>query len=135
MLLKIIKQKREDERKQMRAEAAKKAGIAFAVGSVIGTVTALFTAPKSGKELRKDVKNTAVAGADKVKEGAEVLAVKTAEAFEDTVEFGKSVKSKIQTISKKKPIEQIESDLEDTIEEASDLVEDAAEALEDEIKE
>ncbi len=131
MLLKIIKQKREEERKQMKAEAAKKAGIAFAVGSAIGTIAALFTAPKSGKELRKDVKTTAAAGADKVKEGAEVLAVKTAEALEETVEFGKNMKSKIQTINKKKPVDQVKEKIEDMEESAKDAVEDVAEAAEE----
>ncbi|MBM7561025.1 YtxH domain-containing protein [Fusibacter tunisiensis] len=140
MLLNPFKQKREEEMKQMKADAAKKAGFAFVVGSAIGTVAALFTAPKSGKELRKDVKDTAVAGADKVKEGAEVLAVKTAEALEETVEFGKNVKTKFHNINKKEPVDKVkdkidavEDSAKDAVEDAADVAEDAAEAVDEKI--
>ena len=40
--------------------------ISFAAGSLVGVGAALLLAPKSGKELRKDIKNLAVEARDKV---------------------------------------------------------------------
>ena len=45
-------------------------GLAFTVGAVAAATLALFTAPKSGKEMRQDVK-------DKVEEGAKLAQAKT----------------------------------------------------------
>ncbi len=142
MLFNKFKIKREEELKQMKVDAVKKAGFAFMVGSAIGTITALFNAPKSGKELRKDVSKTIETGADKVKEGAEYVVVKTTEAIEDTVDFGKNLKDKLplgknkdsladQAIDK---IEEAEKGASDLIEEASEKAVDAIIKAEEKIK-
>lgn len=95
MLFKNARLKREEEIRQLKAEGAKKAGIAFAVGSALAAVVTIFTTPKSGKEMREDVSKKVEEGADLVKEKGELLAVKTAEMLEDTVEKGKSIKDKV----------------------------------------
>lgn len=100
MLFKRAKLKREEEMKKMKADAAKKAGIAFVAGSAIAAVVTLFTAPKSGKEMRQDVANKVEEGADKIKEHGEFLVVKTAEVMDSAIETGKRVKEKFT--SKKK---------------------------------
>lgn len=142
MLLNKIKQKREEELKQMKVEAVKKAGFAFMIGSAIGTITALFTAPKSGKELRKDVSKTIETGTEKVKEGAEYVVVKAAEAIEDTVDFGKNLKDMLPKGKKKDSfadkaidkIENAEDSVEDFAQEASEIAIGFVETIEDDIK-
>lgn len=94
MLFKSARLKREEEMKKMKADAAKKAGIAFVAGSAIAAVVTLFTAPKSGKEMRQDVANKVEEGADKIKEHGEYLVVKTAEVMDSAIETGKRVKEK-----------------------------------------
>lgn len=142
MLLNKIKQKREEELKQMKVDAVKKAGFAFVIGSAIGTITALFTAPKSGKELRKDVSKTIETGTEKVKEGAEYVVVKTAEAIEDTVDFGKNLKDKLPLGKKKDTladkaidsIEKAEDNIEDFVEDASEIAVGFVETVEEEVE-
>lgn len=94
MLFKRAKLKREEEIRQLKADAAKKAGFAFLAGSLIAAVVTLFTAPKSGKEMRADVAEKMECGADKLKEKGEYLVIKTAEVMDATLEKGKQVKDK-----------------------------------------
>lgn len=134
MLLNKFKIKREEELKQMKVDAVKKAGFAFVIGSAIGTITALFTAPKSGKELRKDVSKTVETGTEKVKEGAEYVVVKTTEAIEDTIDFGKNLKDKLPISKKKESMaDQVIDKIEEAEKGASDLIEEASEKAVDAI--
>lgn len=52
-LLELLNEKKERERRQKKIDAAKK----FAFGSIIGAITGIMLAPKSGKETRQDIAN------------------------------------------------------------------------------
>ena len=66
--------------------------ISFAVGGLMGAGAALLLAPKSGKDLRKDIKNMASETRDKVvatvEKGRELVVENTA-AVKNAVEAGK----------------------------------------------
>ena len=66
--------------------------ISFAVGGLVGAGAALLLAPKSGKDLRKDIKNMASETRDKivatVEKGRELVVENTA-AVKNAVEAGK----------------------------------------------
>lgn len=51
--------KREAEKAKKR-EIVKKFGLGAVVGTMIGSVTGILFAPKSGKETRKDISDTAI---------------------------------------------------------------------------
>lgn len=67
--------------------------ISFAVGGLVGAGAALMLAPKSGKELRKDIKNLATDTREKIattiEQGKELYAEGTA-AVKHVVEAGKA---------------------------------------------
>lgn len=67
--------------------------VSFAVGGLVGAGVALLLAPKSGKELRKDIKNMAVETRDKivttVEKGKE-LYVEGTVAVKNAFEAGKT---------------------------------------------
>lgn len=60
--------------------------LGVAVGSIIGGVTALFTAPKKGSEMREDVKNETEKVYKEVKEQYEVLSDKASEKYKKETE-------------------------------------------------
>ena len=101
-VLKKMQQKREEQRRREKLQTAKKIGIAFSVGAVLAATATLFTAPKSGKELRQDVVNKVEDGAELVKVKKEVLAEKLAVTKESSaniakaaLDFGQSFKDKV----------------------------------------
>lgn len=137
--LKNAKLKREEELRRLKADGAKKAGLAFVAGSAIAAVVTLFTAPKSGKEMRQDVAKKVEEGADFVKESGEALVVKTAEVLEETLEKGKNIKEKVASKFEKsksqKAINQAEAFAKDAVENVADASREAAETLEETIEE
>jgi len=67
--------------------------ISFAVGGLVGAGVALLLAPKSGKELRKDIKNMAVETRDKIAttvEKGKELYVEGTGAVKNAFEAGKT---------------------------------------------
>jgi gas vesicle protein len=89
-VLKKMQQKREEERRRQKLATAKKIGIAFSVGAVLAATAALFTAPKSGKELRQDVADKVESSAELVKEKKEVLAEKISATKESSANIAKA---------------------------------------------
>ena len=69
-----------------------------AIGAVIGVLTGILFAPKSGKETRKDIKDTAVKVATKLEEEAKKLQIELTELIDvaeaKVKEAGKSVSDK-----------------------------------------
>lgn len=66
--------------------------VSFLVGGLVGAGAALLLAPKSGKELRKDIKNLAVDTGNKVTETIEKgkeLYVEGTTAVKSAIEAGK----------------------------------------------
>ena len=67
--------------------------VSFAVGGLVGAGVALLLAPKSGKELRKDIKNMAVETRDKIAttvEKGKELYVEGTVAVKNAFEAGKT---------------------------------------------
>lgn len=69
-MIKRMKEKKQAELKKQKKHVFMKVCGAFALGSIISSVITLFTAPKSGKEMRQDVKDKVLDGADYLKENA-----------------------------------------------------------------
>jgi gas vesicle protein len=94
----------------------KKVALGAAVAGVAGFVAGILTAPKSGKETRKDIKNAAIKAkseAEKnlkamhselnsrladVKAKGEELSGKAKDEFDDIVEKAKSAKEKVRDV-------------------------------------
>lgn len=134
MLFKNARLRREEEIRQLKADAMKKAGIAFVAGSAIATLITLFTTPKTGREMRQDVAQKVETGADKVKEKGEFLVIKTAEVLDSTLEKGKNVKSKVSSKfakNAKQSIDVAEDTAEDIVEDVADAAEEAVEKVEE----
>ena len=130
MLFKSIKARREAELRRQKLDTLKKVGAALVISSVVSTVITLFTAPKSGKELRSDVVNKVEEGADFVKENATKLAQKTSGVAQDAMLKGHEIKDK--AVSK---FAQVTSDLNKTIKEKKNHVESSSEAIKEDIDE
>ncbi|MDO4754321.1 MAG: YtxH domain-containing protein [Bacillota bacterium] len=65
-----IESKKREQRKRERSRNRKRVFTAFTIGSLISGISALLFAPKSGKELRKDIADKTIEGAELVKKGA-----------------------------------------------------------------
>ena len=140
MLFKKIQEKKQAEMRRQKKDVAKKVGAALLIGSVVSAVVTLFTAPKSGKEMRKDVADKAIEGAEIVKEGATKVAKKTSEVVNEAIDKGQTIKEKVidKVNAKKSEIKketaEIKEDLgviKDTVSEGvEDIVENVEEKLE-----
>ncbi|MGU3470602.1 YtxH domain-containing protein [Paenibacillus sp. D51F] len=81
--------------------AKKKFGFAWGAiaGGIVGSVTALLLAPKSGRELRSDIGEYAVKAADTAVEIGEIIGDKAAAAARQTAAGATALKEKaIQTV-------------------------------------
>lgn len=87
-----IKQKRRAKVIAKKKEAVKNVGIGVATGVVAGAVGGILLAPKSGKEIREDIKEVSVRVNDKV--GAKVK--DTCKFIGDKVEIKKEKLGKIR---------------------------------------
>ncbi|GAB6108469.1 hypothetical protein [Fusibacter bizertensis] len=130
MLFKSIKARREAELRRQKLDTLKKVGAALVISSVVSTVVTLFTAPKSGKELRSDVVNKVEEGADLVKESAAKFAQKTSDVAQDALIKGHEIKDK--AVNK---FTQVTSDLGKTMKEKKNHVESTSEAIREDIEE
>lgn len=126
MFLSKIREKREAELKRQKQSTMKKAGLAFLIGSTISAVVTLFTAPKSGKEMRQDVKVKVEEGTEVVKDSAAKLANKTSEVVDDVLSKGQTIKDKVVL-----KINATKKNAKDTAEDVAD----SAEAIMDTVKE
>lgn len=90
-----IENKRREQRRRERSRNRKRVATAFAVGSLLSGISALLFAPKSGKELRKDIADKTVEGAEFVKKNA-VAGYEKASKF--TGEVYENAKNAIQKV-------------------------------------
>ncbi|MDN5351428.1 MAG: YtxH-like protein [Clostridiales bacterium] len=116
-LLRRLREQREAELRQYRINLVKVASAAFFIGCTVSALAALLTAPKSGKELRKDISLKVGEGVDKVKVSAEDLLSKKDDMIENAADFGKDLKEKVVSRYKKG-----EETIEEAVEEASEAV-------------
>lgn len=132
MLFKKIQEKREAEIRRQKKDTLKKVGAAFIIGSVISSVATLFTAPKSGKEMRQDVAEKVGEGAELVKDGATKVVKKTGDVLHEAVNKGQELKDKVINKVQNKP--EIEKIATEAITSAEEKVEAVSEALEEKIE-
>ncbi|HAS73761.1 MAG TPA: hypothetical protein DCS67_06420 [Clostridiales bacterium UBA8960] len=130
MLLKRIQEKREAELKRQKQDTVKKVGVALVIGSFVSAVVTLFTAPKSGKELRQDVVEKVEEGTELVKDGATKAAKKTTEIVNDAISKGQDIKEKVKlkvnTMTQpadETPIDKIEEAVEEMVEDIKETFE------------
>lgn len=95
MLFKKLQEKREAEMRRQKKETVKKVGAALLIGSIVSSIATLFTAPKSGKEMRQDVADKVDEGAELIKESATKVAKKTNEVVGDVIIKGQELKEKV----------------------------------------
>ena len=95
MIFKKLQERKEAEMRRQKKETIKKVGVALLIGSVVSSVVTLFTAPKSGKEMRQDVADKVDEGAIIVKESASKVAKKTTEVVSDAINKGQELKEKV----------------------------------------
>jgi gas vesicle protein len=95
MLFKKLQERKEAEMRRQKKETIKKVGVALLIGSVVSSVATLFTAPKSGKEMRQDVADKVDEGAIIVKESASKVAKKTTEVVGEAINKGQELKEKV----------------------------------------
>ncbi len=134
MLFKKINERKEAELKRQKKNVIKKMGIAFAVGSAISALVTLFTAPKSGKEMRKDVVDKVGEGADLVKDGATKAVKKTSDVMSDALQKGQKLKDKVvlKVTSSKNDLK---GDVKEGIETAAEAIEEKMEDVVDSVEE
>ncbi len=100
----------------MSKEVGKKVAIGAAVAGVVGYVAGVLTAPKSGKETRQDIKNTAIKAKTEAEKKLKVLhselnerlieakkkgaklSGKAREEFDKVVDSADSVREKVREI-------------------------------------
>lgn len=80
----------------MVKKATKKIAIGAAIAGVAGYLAGILTAPKSGKETRKDIQNTAI----KAKTEAEKQLKKAHSELGELIEKGKKNTAKLQDTAK-----------------------------------
>ncbi len=95
MIFKKLQERKEAEMRRQKKETIKKVGVALLIGSVVSSVVTLFTAPKSGKEMRQDVVDKVDEGAVIVKESASKVAKKTTEVVGEAINKGQELKEKV----------------------------------------
>ncbi|WP_297517410.1 YtxH domain-containing protein [uncultured Clostridium sp.] len=113
-LSQLLEEKRKAKKRQAMAKTAKTVGITAIVGASVGALGGILFAPKSGKETREDLKNTAIDTNEKFKVKATDAKVKLNEKIQD----GKgnlseaNLKIKDYLKSKKNKLEVVESNEE-----------------------
>ena len=134
MIFKKINERKEAELKRQKKNVIKKMGIAFAIGSALSALVTLFTAPKSGKEMRKDVVDKVGEGAELVKDGATKAVKMTSDVMSDALQKGQHIKDKValKVSSSKKALK---GDAKESIEEAAEAIEDKIEDVVDSVEE
>lgn len=106
-----IENKRREQRRRERSRNRKRVFTAFTVGSLLSGLSALLFAPKSGKELRKDIAEKTVEGAEYVKKGATAGYEKATKSINELYQNAKSV------VKREKKADAAEESAEDKAEE------------------
>lgn len=86
-----IESKKRAERRREKSRNRKRIFAAFTIGSIVSGISALLFAPKSGKELRKDIAEKTAEGAELVKKGAVTGYEKASKSINDLYANAKSV--------------------------------------------
>ena len=109
----VLNRAKRGKRKAKAVETAKKVGTGLGVGAAIGSALGVLFAPKSGKETRQDIADTAKTSVENIKVGANEASAKIVKVIEDG-------KERIANIKKTHPeVEQVSTE-EECIEECAD---------------
>ena len=89
-----------EKRKKDRAKVVQNIAVGMGVVAVAGVATGILIAPKSGKELREDMKKKAINTVETLKEKVEDVKDKMEDAKEKTEEVNKEIKDGYDEIKK-----------------------------------
>ena len=137
MLFKKIQEKKQAEMRRQKKDVAKKVGAALLIGSVVSAVVTLFTAPKSGKEMRQDVADKAIEGAEIVKEGATKVAKKTSVVVNEALDKGQILKEKVidKVNAKKSEIKKDTAEIKEDLGEIKDTISEGVDEVVENVEE
>lgn len=101
-LSQLLEEKRKAKKRQAMAKTAKTVGITAVVGASVGALGGILFAPKSGKETRDDIKNTAIDANEKMKVKASEAKTKISEKIQEGKGNLSEANSKIKDYIKNK---------------------------------
>lgn len=84
-LSQLLEEKRKAKKRQAMAKTAKTVGLTAVIGASVGALGGVLLAPKSGKETRDDIKNSAIDANEKLK----VKATEAKEKFNENLATSK----------------------------------------------
>lgn len=85
-LREVFNKAKREKRRAKTVETARKVGTGVGIGAAIGSIFGILFAPKSGKETRKDIADSAKTSVENIKEGAGELGEKFSKAIEESKE-------------------------------------------------
>lgn len=101
-LSQLLEEKRKAKKRQAMAKTAKTVGVTAVVGASIGAIGGILFAPKSGKETREDLKNTAIYANKKLKAKTEEAKIALNEKMQTGKENISEANAKIKNYLKEK---------------------------------
>lgn len=101
-LSQLLEEKRKAKKRQAMAKTAKTVGVTAIVGASIGAIGGILFAPKSGKETREDLKNTAIDANKKLKAKTEEAKIALNEKMQTGKENISEANAKIKKYLKEK---------------------------------
>lgn len=101
-LSQLLEEKRKAKKRQAMAKTAKTVGVTAVVGASIGAIGGILFAPKSGKETREDLKNTAIDANKKLKAKTEEAKIALNEKMQTGKENISEANAKIKNYLKEK---------------------------------
>lgn len=101
-LSQLLEEKRKAKKRQAMAKTTKTVGVTAIVGASIGAIGGILFAPKSGKETREDLKNTAIDANKKLKAKTEEAKIALNEKMQTGKENISEANAKIKKYLKEK---------------------------------
>ncbi len=97
-LKEVLNRAKREKKKAKAVDAAKKVGTGLGVGAALGSLFGVLFAPKSGKETRKDIADTAKNSVVTIKEGASEAGEKISKVLEEGKERIASIKKSKEAV-------------------------------------
>ncbi|MGL4741397.1 MAG: YtxH domain-containing protein [Sarcina sp.] len=101
-LSQLLEEKRKAKKRQAMAKTAKTVGVTAIIGASVGALGGVLFAPKSGKETREDIKNSALDANEKLKSKASEAKVALNDKLQASKENIADANSKIKEYLKNK---------------------------------
>lgn len=133
MLLKGYVERKMTERKIIKRRRRRKIFSAFAIGSILSAISALLFAPKSGKELRKDISEKANESIKYAKDKGTKLTDKTGQLVHSGIDESKhlyqKVSNKIANTFSSNKLEEIKEETNQVVEKKQKVTDKTEEKL------